>query len=126
MRVVLWFYETIIKARPTQVTKCWCVDYGLAWKFMPKLSFVEKLLLQSFTVFGHLFKTTSASGVSIKGALIALRTDAKEIMLQRKKLEEDRFNNVPVLLPRRTINMDIQFLGKLYMWTESNLNLQQD
>ena len=92
------------------------VDYGLAWKFMPELSFVEKLLLQSFTVFGHLFKATSASGVSIKGALIALRTDAKDIMLQRKKLEEDRFNSVPVLLPRRTINMDIQFLGKLFMW----------
>jgi len=92
------------------------VDYGLAWKFLPELSFLEKLLLQSFTVFGHLFKATSASGVSIKGALIALRTDAKEIMLQRKKLEEDRCNNIPVLIPRRTINMDIQFLGKLHIW----------
>jgi len=92
------------------------VDYGLAWKFLPPLSFVEMLLLQSFTVFGHLFKATCASGVTIKGALIALRTNAKDIMLAQTKAAEDKVRGVPVLIPRQTINMDIQFLGQLYLW----------
>ena len=92
------------------------VDYGLAWKFLPPLSFVEMLLLQSFTVFGHLFKATCASGVTIKGALIALRTNAKDIMLAQTEAAEDKVRGVPVLIPRQTINMDIQFLGQLYLW----------
>ena len=81
---------------------------------MEILATIELFLLQSFTVFGHLFKATCASGVNIKGALIALRTNAKDIMLAQSKAAEDRVNGIPVLIPRQTIEMDIQFLGQLY------------
>lgn len=92
------------------------VDFGLAWKFLPQLSFLERLLLQTFTVFGHLFKATATSGVAIKGSLIALRTDAQSILMARREAEANSVQGIVVSIPRRTVDMDIQFLEKLQLW----------
>ena len=57
------------------------VDYGLAWLYLPELSFIKKLLLQKYQIFAHLFKATDAiSDPSIKGAVIALKTNARDIL----------------------------------------------
>lgn len=90
------------------------VDYGLAWMYLPELSFIEKLLLQKYQIFAHLFKATtdSSSGLSIKGAVIALKTNAREIL--EVTAEEER--NKVTALPNRSIKLQIQFLGNLQKW----------
>ena len=90
------------------------VDYGLAWLYLPELSFIEKLLLQKYQIFAHLFKATTdaISGPSIKGAVIALKTNARDIL--EVTAEEER--KKVTALPNRSIKMQIQFLGNLTKW----------
>ena len=96
------------KTRPPPMSLKAGVDYGLAWLYLPELSFIEKLLLQKYQIFAHLFKATTdaISGPSIKGAVIALKTNARDIL--EVTAEEER--NKVTVLPNRSIKMQIQFL----------------
>ena len=94
------------------------VDYGIGYYTMPRLNFLEKLLLQRYHVFAHVFKVSSGlTQVGLRGSVVALRTSAYDISLAKQKLVDAETNvTKELVLPQDSFSISIQFLGKMQEW----------
>jgi hypothetical protein len=94
------------------------VDFGLAWKYLPQLSALEKMLIAKYQSFAHVFKISSSnSHVGLKGSMVAMKSDANDACEKLRALYTAGGAAVPVTLPRRDALMQFQFLGPLTKWS---------
>ena len=101
------------------------VDFGLAWKYLPQLSALEKMLIAKYQSFAHVFKISSSnSHVGLKGSMVAMKSDANDACEKLRALYTAGGAAVPVTLPRRDALMQFQFLGPLTKW--SNISRSAD
>lgn len=94
------------------------VDYGTGFYTMPRLNFLEKMLLQRYHVFAHVFKVSSGlTQAGLRGSVVALRTSAYDISSAKQKLvDEETDVTKELLLPQDNFSISIQFLGKMQTW----------
>lgn len=103
------------------------VDYGLAWIFMPDLSYVEKMLLERYHAFAHVFKiSTGVTQMGLRGSVVAMKTSAADIMAEKLKLKKkDSEEILPLHLPHQLATMQIQFLGPMHKWDRIKSDINQ-
>lgn len=57
------------------------IDYGLAWLYLPKLSYLEELLISEYHLYSHVFKLGAGHGYyGMSGNMIAMETDALNVV----------------------------------------------